>query len=315
MKKSRKRFIYEQRIYCVQDYIATHLDQDLNLEKLASISAFSPFHFHRIFKSIAGETLYNFIQRLRLEKSCAMLSSNHDMRIIDIALSCGFSTPSSFSKAFKQHYNTTPSNWRNDTYRKKSNSGKQISNNGIHESNIGKEPNPPITYINKDDLKILYERRKKMNVKIEVLPKYRIAYMRQIGPYGPGNFQLMEKLKKWAMARELLTDSSIILGMAHDDPEVTPPEKCRYDCCIVISDDYELDNNINVNNLPGGKYAVYRVQHTSECIENAWNDLLTVWLPDSGYQIDDRQLFEKYSIDDNKTGEIISEICIPVKPF
>lgn len=314
MKKNRKRLFYEQRIYRVQDYISDHLDQELNLETLAQISAFSPFHFHRIFKSIAGETLYDFIQRLRLEKACTMLSPDNDMRIIDISLCCGFSTPSSFSKAFKQRYNTTPSKWRNGICRKNSNSGKQISNNGTHESKMGKEPDSPIAYKSGTDSNYLRDRRKKMNVKIEKLPEYRIAYMRQIGPYGPGNAQVMEKLKKWAMTRELLTESAIILGIAHDDPEITPSEKCRYDACIVIPDVYKLEDSINVNALPGGKYAVYKVKHTAEDIGKAWNDLFSAWLPESGYQVDDRPIFERYinNIDNN---EITSEICIPVKPL
>ncbi len=308
MKKSRKRLVYEQRIYRVQDYISTHFDQELNLEKLAQISAFSPFHFHRIFKAIAGETLYDFIQRIRLEKSCAMLSSDNDMRIIDIALCCGFSTPSSFSKAFKQRYNISPSEWRNGDYRKNSNSGKQISNNGTYESKTGKEKHSPAGYSRENDLE--QNRRKKMNVKIEVFPEYRIAYMRQIGPYGPDNVQLMEKLKKWAAARELLAESAIILGIAHDDPDITPPEKCRYDCCIVIPDDYKPESNINENKLPGGRYAVYQVKHTAADIGNAWNDIFSVWLPDSGYQIDDRPIFERYA---GTMEEVTCEICIPVK--
>lgn len=314
MKKSKKRLMYEQRIYRVQDYISNHLDGELKLENLAQLSAFSPFYFHRIFKSIAGETLYDFIQRLRLEKACAMLSRDNDMRIIDIALCCGFSTPSSFSKAFKQRYNISPSEWSNGNFRKKSNSGLQSSNNGTYESNMGKEPHHPAVYNRVNDLEDLYIRRKKMTVKIEELPEYHIAYMRQIGPYGPGNIQVMEKLKKWAATRELLTDSAIILGIAHDDPEVTPLEKCRYDACIVIPGDYRLENNINVNDLPGGKYAVYRVRHTAEDIGNAWNDLFTAWLPDSGYQIDDRPIFERY-VSDIENKEITCEICVPVKPL
>ncbi|RTZ50494.1 AraC family transcriptional regulator [Chryseobacterium arthrosphaerae] len=44
-------------------YIDSHLDADLSLEKIAEISAYSPFHFHRIFKLVTGETLQNYIIR------------------------------------------------------------------------------------------------------------------------------------------------------------------------------------------------------------------------------------------------------------
>ncbi|MCP4131982.1 MAG: AraC family transcriptional regulator [bacterium] len=296
MEKSRKRLIYEQRIHHVQDYISTHLDEELNLEKLAEIAAFSPFYFHRIFKAIAGETLHNFIQRIRLEKSCALLSSDFDKRIIDIALACGFATPASFSKAFKQRYSITPSEWRN-----------------------GKELDPPVEATGDRDLKNLYDRREKMNIEIEILPPYRIAYMRRIGPYGADNALVLEKLIKWAGTRELLSGSSITLGIAHDNPELTPPEKCRYDSCIVIPADYKVENNINTNDLPGGKYAVYRINGITENAEKAWNDFFSTWLPDSGYQCDDRPHFEKYvgniESEIEQTGTYTFEICIPVKPL
>ena len=167
MQKSEQRLIYERRIHRVQDYINTHFDEKLDLKKLARISAFSPYHFHRIFKSIAGETLYDFIQRIRLEKACAMLSSDHNMRIIDIALSCGFSTPSSFSKAFKQRYDISPSDYRAGNYDKKSNKQSNLetrkSKNGTGDSNTGKESNSPVVYISDTDLEYLYLRREKMN--------------------------------------------------------------------------------------------------------------------------------------------------------
>ncbi|MCP4132681.1 MAG: DNA gyrase inhibitor [bacterium] len=153
-----------------------------------------------------------------------------------------------------------------------------------------------------------------MNVTIEELPKYHTAYMRQIGPYGPGNFQLMERLKKWAMTRDLLSGSAIILGIAHDDPEQTLPEHCRYDCCIVIPEDFKLEDTMKVNDLPGGKYAVCGVNHTAGDIGQAWNDLFSAWLPESGFQVDNRPLFERY-LNDIECEEITCEICIPVKPL
>lgn len=313
MQKSRSRHIYEQRIYKVQDYICTHLDQELKLEKIAKISEFSPFYFHRIFKSIAGETLYDFIQRVRLEKSCAMLAAKSDVKIIHIAMSCGFSTASSFSKAFKKHFKVSPSDYRNKYFL--ANHKNEISNrkNGTHDGKVGKERMTPVEYISDSELEILLNRRKSMHVRIENLPAYRIAYMRQIGSYGSNNIQLMQKLKKWAITRDLLTDTSIILGIAHDDPEVTPSEKCRYDCCIVLSDKYDLEKDMNEAMLPGGQYAIFSVEHTAEAIGKAWHEIFSIWLPDSSYQIDDRPLFERFIGTALSVEPDSCEICIPLK--
>lgn len=151
-----------------------------------------------------------------------------------------------------------------------------------------------------------------MNMKVETLPKYRLAYVRQVGPYGPGNIQAMEKLKKWAKEKNLLTKSVTILGIPQDNPEITLPENCRYDACIVISDDYKIDHSVCEGELSGGKYAIYKVKHTEEDIQKAWVEIFP-YLQKSGYKIDNRPIFERY------TGDMIDidycEICIPVKPL
>ena len=308
MKNRNECNKYEQRIFLVQDYICAHLDQELNLERLAKVSAFSPFHFHRIFKKISGETLFSFIQRIRLEKSCAILTSRQKTKILNIALGCGFSTSSAFSKSFKKHYKMSPTEYRNTHSLKK-------SKNGTLDSNIGKATTCSNEYISTSELESLYSRRNNMDVRIEKLSKYRIAYMRQIGPYGANNIQLMQKLKKWAISRDLLNDSAIILGIAHDNPEVTPPKNCRYDCCIVLSETYDLEQGINETALPGGKYAIFSLEHTAEALREAWNEIFSKWLPDSGYQISARPIFERYtgSTIDVKIEPDSCELCIPIE--
>ncbi|MGQ3378161.1 AraC family transcriptional regulator [Priestia endophytica] len=149
-----------------------------------------------------------------------------------------------------------------------------------------------------------------MKIKIENLPNYRIAYVRQVGPYSPYNSQTMENLKNWAKDNNLLHEKAIILGIAQDHPDTTPPEKCRYDACLVISNDYEIDEAVSEGELSGGKYAIYKVKHTVEDIQQAWDGIFTE-LRNNDYQIDDKPIFERYS------GELINqdycEICVPVK--
>ncbi|MGP7816557.1 AraC family transcriptional regulator [Niallia sp. 01092] len=149
-----------------------------------------------------------------------------------------------------------------------------------------------------------------MNIKIEVLPKYRIAYVQQVGPYGPANVQLMQKLKKWAAAKNLLSKTSIILGISHDNPETTLPNNCRYDAGIVISNDYQIDDFVGESEISGGKYAIFKVKHTAEDIQKAWSEIFYT-LSNCGYQIDSRPIFERY------IKEMVSnhycEICVPIK--
>jgi DNA gyrase inhibitor GyrI len=82
-----------------------------------------------------------------------------------------------------------------------------------------------------------------MKIKIEVVPEYEIAYIRQIGSYGADNIQTMEKLKTWAKDNHLLDHESIILGIALDNPDITRAEDCRYDTCLVISKNYCINED------------------------------------------------------------------------
>ncbi|WP_459500403.1 AraC family transcriptional regulator [Bacillus sp. C1] len=149
-----------------------------------------------------------------------------------------------------------------------------------------------------------------MNIKVEQLPKYRVAYVRQVGPYGPNNVLTMKKLKNWAKENDLFVETSIILGISHDNPETTNPENCRYDAGIVISTDYQIDEVVSEGELSGGKYAIYMVKHVAEDIQKAWTDIFSELL-NCGYQIDSRPMFERYVKE--KVDRDYCEICVPIK--
>lgn len=100
MKNELLKKDYISRINIVQDYIESHLDEAFTLDKLSHIANFSSYHFHRIYSSITNETLFQYIQRVRLEKAAMLLKSNPKEPIIQIAIRCGFANQASFAKAF-----------------------------------------------------------------------------------------------------------------------------------------------------------------------------------------------------------------------
>lgn len=150
-----------------------------------------------------------------------------------------------------------------------------------------------------------------MNVVIENMPACKIAYVRKIGPYGAGNVDTMERLKSWAGTNQLLNDRSIILGIAHDNPEKTKPEDCRYDTCLVVEKDYVVhDANVREGEISGGRYAVFLIPHTAEAVQKAWGDIFPE-LFKLGLQYDEaRPILERYK------GELVRnhycEICVPI---
>ena len=150
-----------------------------------------------------------------------------------------------------------------------------------------------------------------MEITIETLPTYKIVYMRHKGPYGIGNIQTMESLKSWARLNHMLNDESVILGIAQDNPETTKTENCRYDACLVISDDGSVcDEAVNNGSIPGGKYAVFMIKHTAEAVQKAWSDIFPE-LHRQGCQIDKtRPTIERYAV--KMVKKHYCEICVPV---
>lgn len=150
-----------------------------------------------------------------------------------------------------------------------------------------------------------------MKFKIETFPNYRIAYMRRVGQYGPANMEVMEKLKKWAKENNLL-NSAILFAIPLDNPETTPPNQCRFDACIVIPNDFQVDNSVLERELSGGEYYVYEVKHTTEEIQKAYPAIFQ-HLQNNNFQIDHKPIMEKYISD--MISHPYCEICVPIKQF
>lgn len=150
-----------------------------------------------------------------------------------------------------------------------------------------------------------------MNVKLEQIYPYKIAYMRRVGEYNAENISLMEQLKQWASVNNLLDDDTVILGIAQDDPHVVQPWKCRYDVCLVLQNVYQFnDEEIRVGTIAGGKYAVFEIEHTTSAIQKAWLDIFEE-IAKLSYKVDPtRPIIERYSSKMLKNH--LCEICMPI---
>jgi AraC family transcriptional regulator len=93
------------------ELIHGNLDGDLSLERLASAACLAPFHFHRIFTALHGETPHRYVTRLRLLRAATLLRST-DRPVLDIALSCGFESLGSFTTLFRRHLGAAPAAFR-----------------------------------------------------------------------------------------------------------------------------------------------------------------------------------------------------------
>ncbi len=323
---------YLTRINRVIDYIQNNLDKNLKLEDLAKVSNFSQFHFHRLFSSLLGETIYSFIQRLRIEKAASQLIHNPKKSITEIALDSGYSNSASFAKLFKASYNMSASQWRNGGYTNFDKIATQNSKNGQTDSNNGKASEDNNSYlssvITSESAKLnfdYFDRRSKMQVpkqthfEIRNMDSMNVAYVRHFGPY-QGNEELFGslwgQLMSWAGPRQLLSQPDLkSMCVYYDDPEITEAKNLRVDVCITVPEDTKVDGVVGKTVIDGGQYAVHGFEVSAEEFQSAWAYVYSSWLPQSGYQPDDRPCFELY-LNDHRThpeGKFQVEICIPIK--
>ena len=150
-----------------------------------------------------------------------------------------------------------------------------------------------------------------MTYQIKEMSKSRIAYMRRVGPYGEGNYDLLKKFKEWAKANGLFTESAVILGISQDNPATTTPESCRYDVGVVVSEDFTItDADVNVVELSGGRYAVFTIDHTAEAIQKAWGEIFVQLSAESQQPDVSRPILERYI--PAMIAKHLCEICVPV---
>ncbi len=305
---------YTARINAVLDYIDTHLDSELSLETIAAVANFSPYHFHRIFKAMTGETLNRFIQRVRVEKAAIQLLQNPAKTITEIALDCGFSGSAAFARLFRENFGVSASEWRKIR--------KTDSNCGKTDGNHGKAYKVTFMYFDRDTNHLTWRitmNDTQINVQIKTFEPSTVAYIRHVGPY-KGDAQLfgrlIGRLMQWAGPRGILERPDFsLMAVYHDDPDVTEEEKQRLSICCTVPEDCEVGGDVGKMSMPGGTYAVGHFELSTDEYEEAWKAIYGSWLPESGYQPDDRPPFELYLNDpaDHPEGKCIVDICVPVK--
>ncbi|MFA0815325.1 MAG: GyrI-like domain-containing protein [Anaerofustis sp.] len=151
-----------------------------------------------------------------------------------------------------------------------------------------------------------------MQVITEQIPPLRIVYIRRTGVYGIENTRTMEQLKIWAKANNLMDNQTVIFGIAQDNPRTVDAERCRYDACIAVSDDYVVhDDIIHQGMISGGRYAVFQVEHTERAVAQAWMEIFPE-LQKQQYQVDTtRPIMERYRA--MLVNQHQCEICVPVE--
>jgi len=285
---------YEKRVYLAMNYVSRNIERGLSLEEIAASAAFSPFHFHRIFKAVAGENVAEFARRLRLELAAGRLQAYPRGDITSIALSCGFSSSQNFAKAFRQRYGMSPS-----TYRKAL---------GARAPGPGGSPPRPVG-------PSLPEAARKVVVK--EMPLAMAATIRRVGAYSDSCPAAFAELLAWAAGLSgpgLAPGAGSLMALYWDNPEVTSEESCRFDCCLIAPEGAESSGSIFFQEVGGGQWAFCRFEVEGEQIRDAWGSAFR-WLVESGFECRPIPCCEIYYNDarHHPKGLWIIDIAIPLK--
>jgi len=304
--------IYTARINKAIDFIEANLHNPISLEEIAVAANFSKFHFNRLFHTAVGETPFQFVSRIRLEKAASLLQSIPNSSIAEIAHRCGFTDKSIFSRNFKQLYGISASQFKKELSLK--------SNISQQQSNSQQQTGKPTMYFCPESQTIKWRTNMKLCKEVEVkgLPKMTLVYVRNIGPYNgdPQMFQqLRDKLFTWAAARGLMNlDSTRFLVLYHDNPTTAVSSNLRMSLCLTVPENTKVDGEIGRMVLEEAKYAVAQFELRGSEFELAWQWVYGQWLPNSGYQPDDKPYFEQYAAPP-QNGIYSIELCLPVKPL
>ncbi len=257
---------YQKRINQVVKYIDENLSIDLNIRQLAKIAGFSSFHFQRIYKALQGESPYDTLLRLRLEKAVFLLKYRKHLRVSEIAYTCGFNSHENFTRQFKDRFGLSPSAFKKSEIKQNSRIYQETHQNDFYTS-------------------VSKGKKQSFDVKIETLNDLPIAFIRAIfAEDGSLLVQRYLELIKWAEENNHVYKGPMRrFGMSVDNVDVTPAGKYRYDFALVIDGSFKSSGLIEKGRIEGGSFATVHVKGNLSKVAAAWDYLYKSWLPESGY--------------------------------
>ncbi|MDD3054508.1 MAG: GyrI-like domain-containing protein [Aliarcobacter sp.] len=256
-----KKSTYEKRAKIANDvmnYVYKYIDTNINIDELCIELNVSKFHLHRIFKDEFGKNIYESIKSIRLQKASNLLITNKYSTITDISKMTGYSSQTSFLRAFKQRFNMTPKEWKNGGY-------KEYSNKIVQK----------IT--NQNDNNNFFD----ITPTIVKMPEIKGYYIRHQG-YDRSIKQTWQKLQTWIYTNDIKEYKQMALH--HDNPIITPLEECQYIAIVSLENDELKDVTLPCLIIPKGIYAKFSLSGKYGDVIKLIQWVYHYWLIDSGYE-------------------------------
>jgi AraC family transcriptional regulator len=283
-ERTTTRSDYGERLERVFTWLADHLDDTLDLTRLADVACLSPYHFHRVYRAMQGETAADTVRRLRLHRAAAELITG-ELPIPRVGRRAGYGSQEAFTRAFKAAYGVPPARYRASFV-------------------------PTLTSGRREDAMetTTYE------TTIRTEPAVRVAALRHQGDYQAIG-STFERLMALAVGQGLLGTDLRSFGIYYDDPSATPVSALRADACVAVPEGATPAGDLQLKEIRGGRYAtVLHVGPYAE-LERVYRWLYGTWLAQSGEEPADAPTIEAYLNDARvvpPTG-LRTEIWLPLR--
>ena len=277
--------------------ILDHLDRPIHFRDVAGVVAVSPFHVHRIFSALAGESINEMHRRLRLERACYELKYTEEP-VGDIAISAGYGSHETFVRAFKSAFDQTPTESRNDLKREYH----VRIGNGVHFFTGTRS----VSLLPVDIGEISME----VNILENCEPR-RLATVPHTGAYHLIS-SAFERLGGFAAQHQLW--GGAMIAVYFDSPELTPEHELRSAAGVQIADDRAIPEGMDELTIGGGKWARYRHVGPYSGLGDAWNKF-SKWLLQNGQEFGIEPAYEVYINDCRQVPpeKVLTDLYIKVQ--
>jgi AraC family transcriptional regulator len=271
-------------------FIENNITTPIQLKDVAMEANLSQYHFHRVFKLLTGDTVKEFLTRLRLEKAALKLKHTTD-EIGAIALDSGYQNHENFIRGFKDYFGLTPTDYRSSIMilprqKQAEYEGKDIDLSSLHVSG-------PV---------------------IKTIPDLNLAYIRHTGSYEKvgASFQ---KLMLWAASHLVLKLKPVTIGIVHDNPDLTAEHQIRFDACVVVSKSIQPKGEVGYKQIEGGKFAVFTYKGPYDDFYTVYDYIYNVCLFNKKFELADKPSLEWYikSPPFYKPQNFVTDFYVPVK--
>lgn len=292
---ARSADAYRARFQKVLQYIDTHLSEDLNLDRLSDVAAFSKHHFLRQFSELFGISVYKYIQLSRLKRASHQLAFRDKQPVTDIALDSDYDSPEAFSRAFRKGIGQTPTEFR-----------KQPQWTPWHATY------QPLSALRTQHMPSKPQADQVTWVDFEATP---VAVLEHRGdPNLIGDS--IRNFIAWRKQHHLPPARNATFNILYDDPYEVEPSRYRFDLCVAT--DLAIEDNpfgIVSKTIPAGRCAVLRHIGSDDNLHQSVSWLYSEWLPQSGEEPRDFPLYVQRVrfFPDVPEHEAVVDIFLPLK--